>query len=63
MKSSFKEIFLGSFVFGASVFDKRIGSKAKDNNIDTNIKRSTCAGLLKFNSNWPIPRKEKVIII
>ena len=48
---------------GASVFDNNIGKRAKDNNIDININKSTFAGSLTLSNSCPSPTNEKVTII
>ena len=61
--NSFRENRFGLDTLGASVVDKRMGSKANDNKIDTKINKSTFAGSLKFNKNCPIPTNANVTIM
>ena len=62
------EILYKSFIFkypiflnfGAFRFVKRIGTKANDNNNETNMKGSYFSGLLKFNKSEPEAKATKV---
>ena len=46
-----RKAILGLSLFGCSVLDNNIGSKANDSKIDTRINKSTFAGSPKFNKN------------
>ena len=62
MYNSLKPILFGLENSGAAETDSKIGSKARDNKIDTTIKRIIFSGSLRFNNNCPIPTKLNVII-